>query len=60
MATPALDVTKVAIVGAGVMGEAMIHALNRLGINCSEITIRENESSESENLLRNMALRAIH
>lgn len=33
--------SKVAIVGAGVMGEAMIQALHRIGVSSSDITIRE-------------------
>jgi pyrroline-5-carboxylate reductase len=51
MATTGLDITKVAIVGAGVMGEAMIHALNRLGINGSEIIIREKRAERERELV---------
>jgi pyrroline-5-carboxylate reductase len=58
MATPALDVTKVAIVGAGVMGEAMIHALNRLGINCSEITIREKRVERERELIEKYGVKS--
>jgi pyrroline-5-carboxylate reductase len=41
MAVSPANYAKVAIVGAGVMGEAMIHALNRIGLESSQITIRE-------------------
>jgi pyrroline-5-carboxylate reductase len=51
MATTGLEITKVAIVGAGVMGEAMIHALNRLGINGSEIIIREKRAERERELV---------
>jgi pyrroline-5-carboxylate reductase len=51
MATTGLEISKVAIVGAGVMGEAMIHALNRLGINGSEIIIREKRAERKRELV---------
>ena len=51
MATKGLEISKVAIVGAGVMGEAMIHALNRLGINGSEIIIREKRAERERELV---------
>jgi pyrroline-5-carboxylate reductase len=51
MATAGLEISKVAIVGAGVMGEAMIRALNRLGINGSEIIIREKRAERERELV---------
>jgi pyrroline-5-carboxylate reductase len=51
MATSGLEISKVAIVGAGVMGEAMIHALNRLGIHSSEIIIREKRAERERELV---------
>ncbi|NCX76957.1 MAG: pyrroline-5-carboxylate reductase, partial [Actinobacteria bacterium] len=51
MATTGLEISKVAIVGAGVIGEAMIHALNRLGINGSEIIIREKRAERERELV---------
>lgn len=47
-----MAISKVAIVGAGVMGEAMIHALNRIGLKSSEITIREKRKEREEELIR--------
>jgi pyrroline-5-carboxylate reductase len=51
MATTGLEISKVAIVGAGVMGEAIIHALNRLGINRTEIIIREKRAERERELI---------
>jgi pyrroline-5-carboxylate reductase len=51
MATTGLEITKVAIAGAGVMGEAMIHALNRLGVNGSEIIIKEKRAERERELV---------
>ena len=46
-----MAISKVAIVGAGVMGEAMIHALNRIGLKSPEITIREKRKEREEELI---------
>ena len=51
MATSGLEISKIAIVGAGVMGEAMIHALNRLGVDSSEITIKEKRAERESELV---------
>jgi len=51
MATTGSEISKVAIVGAGVMGEAMIHALNRLGVDSSEITIKEKRAERESELV---------
>jgi pyrroline-5-carboxylate reductase len=58
MATAGLEISKVAIVGAGVMGEAMIHALNRLGINGSEITIREKRAERERELVEKYGVKS--
>jgi pyrroline-5-carboxylate reductase len=58
MATTGLDISKVAIVGAGVMGEAMIHALNRLGINGSEIIIREKRAEREQELVEKYGVKS--
>ncbi|MFM8965105.1 MAG: pyrroline-5-carboxylate reductase [Actinomycetota bacterium] len=48
-----MAISRVAIVGAGVMGEAMIHALHRIGLQNSEITIKEKrEEREAELIAR--------
>ncbi len=59
MATTGLEISKVAIVGAGVMGEAMIHALNRLGLIAQKSQLRKNVQSEKASLLRSMALKTV-
>ena len=59
MATTGLDISKVAIVGAGVMGEAMIHALNRLGINSSKIIIREKRAERERELVEKYGVKNI-
>ena len=46
-----MAISRVAIVGAGVMGEAMIHALNRIGLKGSEITIKEKREEREEELI---------
>ena len=46
-----MAISKVAIVGAGVMGEAMIHALHRIGVKASEITIKEKRSEREQELV---------
>ena len=51
MATSGSEISKAAIVGAGVMGEAMIHALNRLGVDSSEITIKEKRAERESELV---------
>jgi pyrroline-5-carboxylate reductase len=58
MATTGLEISKVAIVGAGVMGEAMIHALNRLGINGSEIIIREKRAERERELVEKYGVKS--
>jgi pyrroline-5-carboxylate reductase len=58
MATAGLEISKVAIVGAGVMGEAMIHALNRLGINGSEIIIREKRAERERELVEKYGVKS--
>ena len=58
MATTGLETSKVAIVGAGVMGEAMIHALNRLGINGSEIIIREKRAEREQELVEKYGVKS--
>ena len=46
-----MAISRVTIVGAGVIGEAMIHALNRIGLQNSEITIKEKRKERSEELI---------
>jgi pyrroline-5-carboxylate reductase len=58
MATAGLEISKVAIVGAGVMGEAMIHALNRLGINGPEIIIREKRAEREQELVEKYGVKS--
>jgi pyrroline-5-carboxylate reductase len=58
MATAGLEISRVAIVGAGVMGEAMIHALNRLGINVSEIIIREKRAEREQELVEKYGVKS--
>lgn len=43
--------SRAAIIGAGVMGEAMIHALHRLGLQSPQITIREKRADRAQELL---------
>jgi pyrroline-5-carboxylate reductase len=59
MATAGLEISKVAIVGAGVMGEAMIHALSRLGINGSEIIIREKRAEREQELVEKYGIKTV-
>ncbi|MEY2722180.1 MAG: hypothetical protein RIS57_87 [Actinomycetota bacterium] len=58
MATAGLEISKVAIVGVGVMGEAMIHALNRLGITGSEIIIREKRAEREQELVEKYGVKS--
>ena len=51
MAVSPANYAKVAIVGAGVMGEAMINALNRIGLESSQITIREKRQEREVELI---------
>jgi len=46
-----MAISRVAIVGAGVMGEAMVHALNRIGLENSEITIKEKRKEREVELI---------
>jgi len=46
-----MDTSKVAIIGAGVMGEAMIHALQRIGFKSTDITIREKRIERQKELV---------
>jgi len=46
-----MAISRVTIVGAGVIGEAMIHALNRIGLQNSEITIKEKRKERAEELI---------
>ena len=46
-----MDTSKVAIIGAGVMGEAMIHALQRIGFKSPDITIREKRIERQKELV---------
>jgi pyrroline-5-carboxylate reductase len=53
-----MTISKVAIVGAGVMGEAMIHALIRIGLPSSEIIIREKRIDRVEELMENYGVKS--
>lgn len=46
-----MAISKVAIVGAGVMGEAMIHALSRIGVANSNITLKEKREERVTELI---------
>jgi pyrroline-5-carboxylate reductase len=52
-----MSISRVAVVGVGVMGEAMIHSLNRIGISNVNITIKEKRTERESELINRLGVK---
>jgi pyrroline-5-carboxylate reductase len=52
-----MSISRVAVVGVGVMGEAMIHSLNRIGISHANITIKEKRTERESDLINRLGVK---
>jgi pyrroline-5-carboxylate reductase len=52
-----MSISRVAVVGVGVMGEAMIHSLNRIGIGNGNITIKEKRTEREFELINQLGVK---
>ena len=52
-----MAISKVAVVGAGIMGEAMIYALTRFGIESTNISIKEKRVERETELINRLGVR---
>jgi pyrroline-5-carboxylate reductase len=51
-----MSISRVAVVGVGVMGEAMIHSLNRIGISHTNISIKEKRAKRESELINKLGV----